>query len=1143
MVSFRVVSGALFVLVSCLLLGRASSEGFRGFSLAEFEENDVFILPSASITGDKTVRLCYNIGNCKGVMWYPIPVSVRGFRTSFTFMITNTSQNGTQGMSFVIQNDPNKLYASGPLNMGLGYGSFPAASGGIAQSIAIEFDTFMNPELADPNNNHIGVHTNGLGQNNAHESFTIGQPATSMRQFWDSTPHRITITYDPSQGTIKGLLDGYSDYSLNVQSDELMDLVKLIGVNDTDGTAYIGFTAAGGTTGGEQFFIYDWTYTFLGTINTANSIFFDITPATAGQTHSFFLQSVDQYQNNMTMYSEGLSATLTLTNATTVAATVTYRNMGLYEISYQSTLAGPVTINVSVNGTLIGAAPIASSIVPAIYSPANTYAYGNMSGTAMAGVTRTVFVQLVDAYMNTITVDQSPDLNITITAQDGSSSGVEVVTYIGEGIYSVEYTLTVTGDYDLFIHINDSPISNPSHSVSVIPAAIYPPYSYVSDTPDGDVTAGEPGTMYLHTLDYYMNHIDYYQQAEIVAQFTYTEANDSTLVVDGVPSYVGNGTWAISYELTKAVSYDLVISLNGSPIQNPDHTVSVVPAAIFPEGSLFDGPGLQGSTAGVLGEFEIQLQDSYGNNITSSGAEVYVTLVDTNEVVTVSAEVTDLGQGLYLVQYNATYAAEYRYNVTIESVFVPDHLAVIVPNVVFPGACSANGTDLVSGVAGDIESFHVILRDQFYNLLWKPEDPSIIDVTFATPTGQSTYLDIKCGEQETYLCTVDYNITVSGKYDVDVTVHGEPIDTPTFSLELVPASLDPYNSLAQGRGLSSATSDIPVTFTLQLRDIWSNNLLDNIGAELSVTMVLEEDPSVVVVPTITPAGSQYEITYMATVAGNYTLSVEVNDVPVMGSPFSPVVSPSFVSPPNCIAEFPALETSPAGENVTIIIHIRDAQNNTIPEPELPENAIVATFQNNDTYIDNIVWDVQFIHDGLFSLTYNATKAEPLLVSITLSGTPLIGSPSLITTIPAATFSPRSYALGPGVSAAYVQTPTDFTVYAVDLYGNQRTIGGDQIVVTLFAQGEKVTATVIDGNNGTYNVQYQVKLRAEYSMQVVMNNVNVQGSPFTLNTQYAQQPTPVVLIVGIVFGSVAILAIAGFFIYRRIKSRAGYDVLK
>ena len=95
-----------------------------------------------------------------------------GFDTTFKFRVANPSlrcdtmddaftkcrSRGADGFAFVLQNDARQ--ALGGAGAELGYG-------GITNSLAVEFDTYFNPELLEPYENHVSVHTRGFRHPNS----------------------------------------------------------------------------------------------------------------------------------------------------------------------------------------------------------------------------------------------------------------------------------------------------------------------------------------------------------------------------------------------------------------------------------------------------------------------------------------------------------------------------------------------------------------------------------------------------------------------------------------------------------------------------------------------------------------------------------------------------------------------------------------------------------------------------------------------------------------------------------------------------------------------------------------------------------------------------------------------------------------
>ena len=122
------------------------------------------------------LRLTPNQLDQAGSAWFNIQQPVAGtFSTTFTFQISgaNTTQPGcapdqfgfcpADGFAFLIQNSPtganSGLAALGPDGCGIGFGDSSTGctppTGGITNSVAVEFDTFQNGD--DPSNNHVAI--------------------------------------------------------------------------------------------------------------------------------------------------------------------------------------------------------------------------------------------------------------------------------------------------------------------------------------------------------------------------------------------------------------------------------------------------------------------------------------------------------------------------------------------------------------------------------------------------------------------------------------------------------------------------------------------------------------------------------------------------------------------------------------------------------------------------------------------------------------------------------------------------------------------------------------------------------------------------------------------------------------------------
>lgn len=179
--------------------------------------------------GNAFIRLTPSAPSQAGSVWLTSkrPVNL-GFRTSFFFRIRNPGGiEGADGFAFVIQND--STAALGAAGGGIGYD-------GIPKSIAVEFDTFQNGwgGVSDPDNNHISIHTNGVGANSADEAFSLGS-TSAIPNISDGAVHFVRI--GSFLGTMTVELDGVIVLTVPV---------SLTPALDASAKAYFGFTAATG---------------------------------------------------------------------------------------------------------------------------------------------------------------------------------------------------------------------------------------------------------------------------------------------------------------------------------------------------------------------------------------------------------------------------------------------------------------------------------------------------------------------------------------------------------------------------------------------------------------------------------------------------------------------------------------------------------------------------------------------------------------------------------------------------------------------------------------------------------------------------------------------------------------------------------
>jgi hypothetical protein len=199
---------------------------------------------NAALNGS-ALRITQAAGDQSSSAWLPAEKVVSGaFSTTFTFQVAGDGD----GFAFVIQagNGVNAVGSTG-LGQYLGYT-------GISNSIAVEFDTYVNADYGDPDGNHVGIQSKGTSPNSSDHTITASAAlATPVLTPIANGSHTATITYDGI-----GILNVFMDGSATPTISASVNLSTKLNL-DAGGTAFVGFTGATGAAS-ETADILTWTW-------------------------------------------------------------------------------------------------------------------------------------------------------------------------------------------------------------------------------------------------------------------------------------------------------------------------------------------------------------------------------------------------------------------------------------------------------------------------------------------------------------------------------------------------------------------------------------------------------------------------------------------------------------------------------------------------------------------------------------------------------------------------------------------------------------------------------------------------------------------------------------------------------------------
>lgn len=114
---------------------------------------------------------------------------------------------------------------------------------GISNSIAVEFDTWANPSIGDPDGNHIGIHSRGRNRNGAWEAVARAR-SSDIPNLSDGATHTVRIAYAPPAAPDDPTLSIFLD---DMETPKLSDSVDIAAILDLSaGPLWAGFTSATG---------------------------------------------------------------------------------------------------------------------------------------------------------------------------------------------------------------------------------------------------------------------------------------------------------------------------------------------------------------------------------------------------------------------------------------------------------------------------------------------------------------------------------------------------------------------------------------------------------------------------------------------------------------------------------------------------------------------------------------------------------------------------------------------------------------------------------------------------------------------------------------------------------------------------------
>ena len=687
--------------------------------------------------------------------------------------------------------------------------------------------------------------------------------------------------------------------------------------------------------------------------------------AVAGADAALVLQAVDCYGNAQTVGGDPFVVTMRRPGVAPLSASVIDKANGRYDVRYNATVAGLWQLHVTAGAVHASGSPFNVLVVPGPTSPRASIAVGEGTHKAAIGEPTTVILRAKDQFGNDRGVGGD---KVSATLTQGATSSVvhASVRDTGDGSYTVRYTLSLTSwqtDYLMAVRVNNGSLGGSPFRVKPIPGPTVCDQSISVDFPK--CIAGAVSEAPIFAKDRLGNQRSaggdvFSASLELLDK---PGGNESVQVGDN-----GDGSYKAMWVVTRAASHRLWIAGVCGPIKGSPYQVDCVPASLSVSHSQLVGRGVAEGIAGEATPFGVLGRDVFDNVLREGTYTWGASLGSPTASWGVTQPDKALSHGQFNLTYNVTRAGTYelivgalgadgRVNASMQVGGSPTMVTVragplsgkrsrvfgpTAPNGGVDGD-GAGGNDgaWVEG-AGRPVRLWIEARDAFDNphetalepapfrLTVHPKNPSA-SAPLQPPT--AVVRAASRGGHGAY--TADLIIPTTGEYLVRAVavlepgqpgVGGELLGSP-YPLRIVAGPTSAPRCTAEGPGLSSIAARVGALqfISITARDMHGNARSTG-GDRFALTLDGPNATKLVASSMVDYHNGTYIASYLATVAGNYTVTVQRADEAnvfwdIKGSPFAITVGAGPTNP--FVSRLVGPHEAIAGEQTAFTLMSRD----------------------------------------------------------------------------------------------------------------------------------------------------------------------------------------------------------------------------
>ena len=787
---------------------------------------------------------------------------------------------------------------------------------------------------------------------------------------------------------------------------------------------------------------------------------------------NFIVQLADEEGDPCVTKQEVTAELKTLADDSITKAIVVSQTPATYEVAYQPSKTGEHELSVKVNGIEINGNQCAL-LVSNIPDPQNCKAVGEGITRAEKHKTSEFIVHLADAEGDPYVTKQEVVVELK-SLVDGSITKADVVSKT-PATYAVSYRPSKSGEHELNVkvngvHINGSPFALLAYNIPdpqnckavgiVTSAKKNESFNFIVQLADAE---GDPCVT----------------KQEVTAELK-SHTDDSIIkanVVSQTPA-----TYKIDYQPSKSGQHEFSVKVNGMEINGG-------PFALFiytipdPQNCKAVGEGIKRAEKHKTSEFVVQLADAEGDPCVTK-QDVVVELKSLVDDSITKANVVSKTPATYAVSYQPSKSGEHELSVKVNDFHIEGSpFALFVVNMPHTKNCKAVGEHVYNAEKNRVARFFVQLADADGEPCATKQEVTI--ELKARANSSITEGSVVSKTPDTY--EVSYQPRETGRYKLGVKVNGTHINGSPFAL-LVHNIPDPQNCEVVGQGITRAEKHKTFKFMVELADEEGDLCVtpQEVTAEVKCLM----DGSIIKANVVSQTPATYEVSYQPSKSGEHELSVKVNSLHINGSPFALLVY-NIPDPQNC-KTLGIVKSAKKNENVNFIVQLADEEG----DPCVTKQEVTAELK---TLADDSITKAIVVSQtpATYEVAYQPSKTGEHELSVKVNGIEINGNQCalLVSNIP----DPQNCkAVGEGITRAEKHKTSEFIVHLADAEGDP-CVTKQEVVVELqsLVDGSITKADVVSKTPATYAVSYQPSKSGEHELNVKVNGVHINGSPFAL----------------------------------------------